>query len=62
MFFLSDTPKFECPNTITNIMNHLEPCANEQAGGRHGWGAISVLGGANFVGKRKTESGTARTG
>jgi len=62
MFSLSDTTKFECPSTITNIMNHLEPCANEQAGRRHGWGAKSVLVGANFIGKRKTETGAARNG
>lgn len=43
MFFLSDTPIFECPNTIANIMNHLELCANEHPGGRRGLDAISVL-------------------
>jgi hypothetical protein len=62
MCFLSDTPKLECPSTITNTMNHLELCANEQAGGRHGWGAISVLVGANFAGKTKAETEISRTG
>jgi len=62
MFSLSGTPKFKYPSTITNIMNHFEPCSNEQAGRRQGWAAKSVLVGANFDGKRKTETGTARTG